>query len=197
MSDLENPTKSTASPPPPAGDVEGQAAEGGRTAGFGVTGIVRRWQRENLVKKGTLATRGLGFIFSLLSFLIMACNRHGNWQNFDNYDEYKYVLAMGILSTLYTGAQALRQLHELSTGIQLFPPRALALIDFIGDQIMAYLLISAASSAVPLTNNFRKGSDNIFTDSSAASIAMEFLAFFALALSSILSGYKLSTQSYI
>lgn len=69
--------------------------------------------------------------------------------------------------------------------------------DLFSLQIMAYLLISAASSAVPLTNRIRESADNLFSDTSAASISMAFLAFFALALSAMISGYKLSTQSYV
>lgn len=64
-------------------------------------------------------------------------------------------------------------------------------------QIMAYLLMSAASAAVPLTNRMREGSDTIFTDSSSSAISMAFLAFFALALAALVSGYKLCTYSYI
>ncbi|XP_013623961.1 CASP-like protein 4B1 [Brassica napus] len=67
------------------------------------------------------------------------------------------------------------------------------LLDFSGDQIVAYLLISAASSAIPLTNRFREGQDNIFTDSAASAITMAVLAFLSLALSALFSGYKLST----
>jgi hypothetical protein len=48
-----------------------------------------------------------------------------------------------------------------------------------------------------LTNRMREGADNIFTDSSAAAISMGFFAFISLALSALISGYKLSTQSYI
>lgn len=62
---------------------------------------------------------------------------------------------------------------------------------------MSYLLISSASSAVPMTNRMREGADNLFTDSLAASISMQFLAFLALAFSALISGYKLSSQSYI
>lgn len=64
-------------------------------------------------------------------------------------------------------------------------------------QVMAYLLISSASAAIPVTNQMREGLDNIFTDSSAAAISMSFLAFLSLALSAMVSGHKLSTQSYI
>jgi len=64
-------------------------------------------------------------------------------------------------------------------------------------QIAAYLLISSASSAVPLTNRMRTGADNIFTDASAAAISMSIFAFLSLAASALISGYKLSTQPYI
>lgn len=64
-------------------------------------------------------------------------------------------------------------------------------------QTVAYLLISAASAAIPMTNRMREGGDNIFTDSLAASISMEILAFIALALSALISGYRLTTQSQI
>lgn len=64
-------------------------------------------------------------------------------------------------------------------------------------QIVAYLLISAASAAVPMTNRMRDNVDNSFTDAIAASISMAFFAFFTLSLSALVSGYKLSTSSYI
>ncbi|KAL2557848.1 CASP-like protein 4B1 [Forsythia ovata] len=178
---------------PAVGDVENQTLG----TGAGVSNIVRRWKREDFLKKGSLGLRGFGLLFSLLAFIIMASNKHGDWREFDKYEEYRYVLAIAILSSLYTGLQILRQIHELSTGTEMISRKNLLMVDFFGDQIVAYLLISAASSAVPLTNRMREGADNIFTDSSASAISMEFLAFILLALSAMISGYKLSTQSYI
>ena len=64
-------------------------------------------------------------------------------------------------------------------------------------QVTAYLLMSALSAAIPITNRMREGSDNVFTDSSAASISMAFFAFVCLALSALISGFKLSKQTYI
>ncbi|XP_021908635.1 CASP-like protein 4B1 [Carica papaya] len=178
-----------------AADVESQ--RGSWTAGFGVSAITRRWKREDLLKRGSLGLRGLALLFSLLALIITASNKHGPGLNFDQYEEYRYLLAIAILSTLYSGGQALRHVHEISTGKQMLDRRNSSLVDFFGDQIIAYLLISAASSAVPLTNRFRENADNIFTDSSAAGISMAFFAFFSLALSALISGFKLSTQSYI
>ncbi|CAK9323393.1 unnamed protein product [Citrullus colocynthis] len=185
-----------ASPPsaPPAADLERQTPP---ATSFGVSEIVSRWRREDLLKRRVLALRGFGFIFSLLAFIIMASNKHGDWKDFDKYEEFRYVLAIAILSTLYTGAQVLRQVHELSTGKSVILPQKAAFIDFIGDQSVAYLLMSAASTAVPMTNRMREGSDSSFTDSLAASVTMSFFAFLSLALSAAITGYKLSTHSYI
>ncbi|KAA0044207.1 CASP-like protein 4B1 [Cucumis melo var. makuwa] len=181
-------------PAPPAADLKSQSSA---ASSFGVSEIVSRWRREDILKRRALALRGFAFIFSLLAFIIMASNKHGDWKDFDKYEEFRYVLAIEILSTLYTGAQVLRQFHELSTGKSVFLPQKSVFIDFIGDQSAAYLQMSAASSAVPMTNRMREGSDSFFTDSLAASVTMSFFAFLSLALSSIISGYKLSTHSYI
>ncbi|KAK7287192.1 hypothetical protein RIF29_00305 [Crotalaria pallida] len=97
----------------------------------------------------------------------------------------------------YMPAQVFRQVQELSTGKQLLKPRMGAIIDFVGDQIMAHLLISSASSAIPLTNRMREGADNIFTDTSSAAISMSIFAFLCLAVSALISGYKLSVQPYV
>ncbi|KAK6943211.1 Casparian strip membrane protein domain [Dillenia turbinata] len=184
--------------PPHAADPENPsqpAAVGG--GGGGMREIIRRWKREDLLKRGSLTLRVVGLVFSLLSAIIMASNEHGDWKDFDRYQEYRYLLAIAILSTLYTAGQAFRHVHELSTARVFIAPPNSALIDFVGDQVVAYLLISSASSAIPLTNRMREGADNSFTDASSAAISMSFFAFFALAISAIVSGYKVSTQTYI
>ncbi|WVZ07188.1 hypothetical protein V8G54_020534 [Vigna mungo] len=214
--------------PPVAPSAPTESQRTSATGGGGIAGILRRWKREDLLKRGSLALRGIALFLSLISFIVMASNKHGDWRDFDKYEEYRYLLAIAILSSLYTGGQAFRQIHELSTAKQLLKPKMAAIIDFAGDQeslikvgvfmskfeskfvapfeaewlraitsIVAYLLISSASSAIPLTNRFREGSDNIFTDASAAAISMSIFAFLSLAASALISGYKLSTQPYI
>ncbi|CAL9002914.1 unnamed protein product [Prunus brigantina] len=202
------PTVQTAPPPPqppPAADVENQTPSHTQTTGtgFGVPGILQRWKREDSLRRGSLALRGLSTVFSFLAFIVMASNKQGYLEDldysedFNKYEEYSYVLAIAILSMLYSGVQAARHVHQLSTGREVFQRRTSALADFIGDQIMAYLLISSSSSAIPMTNRLRHVQIDVFTDSSAAAISMAFLAFVALALSALISGYKLSSQSYI
>lgn len=48
---------------------------------------------------------------------------------------YRYVLAIAILSSLYTGLQILRQIHELSTGREIISRKNLLIVDFFGDQV--------------------------------------------------------------
>lgn len=180
-------------PPPAAVDLESGAAP----RGGAVSDIMGKWKKEDLLRKGSSASRGFAFIFSFLAFVIMASNNHGDWRDFDHYEEYRYVVGVSLLSTLYTGLQSWRIIHELRTHKDMLSWRNLAMVEFGGDQIFAYLLISAASSAIPLTNRMREGSDNVFTDASAAAISMAIFAFVSLALSSLISGYKLAKQSYI
>ncbi|GAU13884.1 hypothetical protein TSUD_262110 [Trifolium subterraneum] len=169
------------SPEPPTGDSS--------------VGILQRWKMEDSLKRYSLGLRGVALFFSLISFLLMASNNHGDWENFDSYQEYRYLLAVSIFTSLYTGGQVYRQIHELSTGDNIFRPTMAAVIDFLGDQGIAYLLISSASTAIPLTDRMRESGDTVFTDSSSATIAMAFFSFTFLALSAIISGYKLSSYT--
>ncbi|CAK9169361.1 unnamed protein product [Ilex paraguariensis] len=63
-------------------------------------------------------------------------------------------------------------------------------------EILAYLLISASSSAatrvVDWVSNWGKDE---FTEMASASIGMSFLAFIAFALSSLISGYNLCNSN--
>lgn len=133
MPDSDDPTPQNAPtepPPPPAADLE--------SGGGGVSDIVERWKREDLMKKGSLASRVVGFIFSFLAFVIMATNKHGDrsdWRNFDHYDEYRYVVAIAILSTLYTGLQSWCEIHKLKTNREMLPWQNAAAVDFCGDQV--------------------------------------------------------------
>ncbi|KAH9619667.1 hypothetical protein KSS87_002206, partial [Heliosperma pusillum] len=122
--------------PPPETDVEGgqSVAVSARSSGFGVGSVLRRWKRDDYLRKGSLSLRAFGLFFSLLSFIIMASNNHGDWREFDKYEEYRYVLAIAILSTIYTGVQTYKQVHQLSTGNELLAFKNSALIDFVGDQ---------------------------------------------------------------
>ncbi|KAK4582284.1 hypothetical protein RGQ29_025456 [Quercus rubra] len=112
------PTIPTATPP--VDNLENQSS----VMGVESSTIVHRCKREDLIKKFSLALRGLALIFSVIALIIMAINKHSGWQDFDKYREYRYVLAIAILSTVYTGGQVMRQAYELCTGKLLLQQRS-------------------------------------------------------------------------
>lgn len=86
---MTRPDDSKEAPPPPPAPVADVENQRGPAAGGGVSNILQRWRREDLVKRGCLAFRAFGLLFSLLAFLIMATNKHGDWREFDRYEEYR------------------------------------------------------------------------------------------------------------
>ncbi|CAL9196278.1 unnamed protein product, partial [Musa hybrid cultivar] len=152
------------------------------------------WRGKGLLERSAVVLRPLALVFSLLAFIVCASNRHGDWKNFERYEEYRYLLAISILAFLYSVFQVSKPAYRFSTGIDLVPKNYSGIVDFAGDQVTAYLLISALSAAIPVTNSMRGGADNIFTDASCASIILAFFAFVSIALSALISGFKLSKQ---
>ena len=92
--------------PPPVDNVENQSS----VTGVESSTIIRWCKREDLIKKFSLALRGLALIFSVIALIIMAINKHsefrfhyeydswedyknaiedGGWQDFDKYGEYR------------------------------------------------------------------------------------------------------------
>lgn len=113
MASPEDPNQGKVAQPPSsaavAGDLENQT---GPAAGGGVSNILRRWKREDLLKRGSLASRVLGFVFSLLAFVIMASNQHGDWKDFDKYEEYRYIFNFNIIIFLLSACVYIDLLYE-------------------------------------------------------------------------------------
>ncbi|MCL7024001.1 hypothetical protein MKW94_030798 [Papaver nudicaule] len=163
--------------------------------------IATRASTEALLKYGSLILRTLAFVFSVISFSVMASNKGV----FDSFDEFSYVLAACVLSAVYTLLQNIRHTNYYLSGNSLFAKCTSNLVDFVGDQIIAYLLLSSASAAAPTVSKIRDvekalkayGADKKVSAMSSASTGMAFLAFFPLAISAMISGYKLSTKTYV
>ncbi|XP_052150119.1 CASP-like protein 4B3 [Oryza glaberrima] len=190
---------------PPTGDgrddASGPGPAGAAAAADGSVpvsrSIVERWKMEPAAARARLLLRAVAWLFSLLALVVMASNKHGHGgaQDFDNYPEYTYCLGISIIAVLYTTAQVTRDVHRLSWGRDVIAGRkAAAVVDFAGDQVVAYLLMSALSAAAPVTDYMRQAADNLFTDSAAAAISMAFLAFLAAGLSALVSGYNLAME---
>lgn len=63
-------------------------------------------------------------------------------------------------------------------------------------QVVAYLLITASSAALPITIRMRSAVVNVFTDAMTVAISLGFIAFAALAFSAMLSGSRIAHQGY-
>lgn len=190
-----------------AADKEYSSYNGASTAGGGahrarggggvVDSVVARWRREDMLDKSPLALHAAAAAFAFVALVLLASNQHGDWMQFDRYQEYRYLLAIAALAFVYSLAQALRHARRMRGGADPASTPSWRIFDFVADQVVAYLLMSALSAATPITNRMRTAVVNNFTDATAAAISMAFLAFVALALAATLSGYKLSKQTYM
>jgi len=54
-----------------------------------VGAALRRWRAQDVLEWSGSALRAGAWALSLLAFLVMACNEHGDWKQFDRYEEYR------------------------------------------------------------------------------------------------------------
>ncbi|KAL2523350.1 CASP-like protein 4A3 [Forsythia ovata] len=161
--------------------------------------ILKRTEREKMVKKFALGFRIFGFLFCLISFSVMAADRNLGWalDSFERYKEFRYCMSVNVIGFVYSGTQALDLSYNLATGkyIVQHQQQRRYYFDFAIDQIITYLLISASSSATTRIDDWQSnwGKDK-FPNMASASVSMSFLAFVALAASSLISGYALCTS---
>ncbi|KAI6682932.1 hypothetical protein NL676_028845 [Syzygium grande] len=203
------------SPPPPTPEVvlsravrEEGTAPATRTRGRGRgrgarTTPVRRvrtprgWER---LKRAGLCVRVLEVVLCMISFSVMAADKTKGWSgdSYDRYKEYRYCLSVNVIAFVYAGFQASDLAFRLSKGRHVIQHPFQYHFNFFMDQVLAYLLISASSSAATRLDDWKAnwGRDK-FTDMASASIAMSFLAFMAFAISSLSSGYSLFSHYFL
>nr|XP_004300897.2 PREDICTED: CASP-like protein 4A3 [Fragaria vesca subsp. vesca] len=176
-----------------------QAGDGVDGAGVGRSRAARRppRRREDVVKTAALGFRVSEVVLCLVSFSVMAADKTQGWSgdSFDRYKEYRYCLAVAVIGFAYAAFQAYSLSYLLVTGKYVISHHLRRHFDFFMDQVLAYLLISASSSAATRVDDWQSnwGKDE-FTEMATASVSMAFLAFIAFALSSLISGYDLFTQ---
>ncbi|XP_031091813.1 CASP-like protein 4A3 isoform X1 [Ipomoea triloba] len=148
------------------------------------------------VSKAALGFRVCEVIFCLISFSVMAADKTQGWSgdSWDRYKEYRYCLALNVVGFVYSGFQGFNLSYLLATNSSSSGLRHQ--FNFVMDQILAYLLMSASSSAATRVDDWISnwGKDD-FTQMASASIAMSFLAFVAFAFSSLASGYCLCNRN--
>ncbi|XP_008801079.1 CASP-like protein 4A3 [Phoenix dactylifera] len=155
--------------------------------------------RRAAVWRAALGLRVSAMLLCLVSFSVMAADKTQGWAGdyFDRYEEYRYCLAVNVIAFVYSAFQVVKEVHNSITKKLIMRRREGYCFDFSMDQILAYLLISASSAAASRNDVWvsRFGGDD-FTHMINASVAMSFLAFIALALSSLISAYNFFSSVY-
>ncbi|XP_028778332.1 CASP-like protein 4A2 [Neltuma alba] len=192
-------------PPPsvtkvgPASGV-GRAGEGGHVRSRSAASTPAWSKRDEMLRKAALGFRLSEVLLCLISFSVMAADKTQGWSgdSFDRYKEYRYCLSVNVIAFVYSGFQACDLAYQLVTGKNMINHHLRCHFDFFMDQVLAYLLISASSSAATRVDDWQSnwGKDK-FTEMASASVGMSFLAFIAFAISSLISGYMLCARSSI
>ncbi|XP_050225709.1 CASP-like protein 4A3 [Mercurialis annua] len=169
-------------------------ADGRSTVGVVQKPAGRSSRGEEKMKVGELGFRISEIVLCLISFSVMAADKTQGWSgdSYDRYREYRYCLSVNVIGFVYSGFQAYDLSYHLVTGKHVIRHHLRRHFTFFMDQILAYLLISASSSAATRVDDWQSnwGKDE-FTEMATASVAMALLAFIAFAVSSLISGYNL------
>ncbi|XP_059303808.1 CASP-like protein 4A3 [Lycium ferocissimum] len=159
-----------------------------------------RTKRELMLTKAGLGFRVCEFALCLISFSVMAADKTQGWSgdSFDRYTEYRYCVAVNIIGFVYSGFQAFDLIYNLASRKHFLSHHTRYHFDFLMDQILAYLIMSASSSAATRAYDWISnwGKDE-FTEMASASIGVSFLAFIAFAFSSHISGYNLCNRNAV
>lgn len=188
---------------PPSYSASPQPFQASGLAGSAPTAIIRKPGAEKRMGIINIVLRSVALLFSFLSFVIMASNNHtlnttdGTlivnllWR-FNDFREYSYCFSIALIASVYLALQLAKAIYEIITRKTY---NFLYYMDFICDQILAYLLASSASAAAVrtyvLNNEYNNGVADIYTEMAAASVSMAFLSCLFVAASSVLSGYNL------
>ncbi|XP_020100357.1 CASP-like protein 4A2 [Ananas comosus] len=162
---------------------------------------VDRWPRRRggapavaVAVAGAVAARAAAALLCLLAFSVLAADRRKGWalDSYSNYSQFRYCVAVNVIGFLYAGFQVSSQVMQMKKGKPVIGRPAGHYFDFAMDQVLAYLLISASSSATARVGDWVSnwGTDP-FPSMANGSIAVSFLAFLAFALSSLISAYNL------
>ncbi|XP_068335154.1 CASP-like protein 4A1 [Pyrus communis] len=158
--------------------------------------ILKRSRRESMVRRALFGLRISGFVLCLISFSVMAADKSQGWalDSFYRYKEFRFCLAVNVIGFVYSGLQTYDLTYFITSGKHVIQHHLRYYFDFLLDQILTYLLMSASSSAAIRVDDWESnwGKDK-FPDMARASVALSFLAFIAFASSSLISGYTLCT----
>ncbi|KAF8097000.1 hypothetical protein N665_0297s0011 [Sinapis alba] len=146
-----------------------------------------------------LVLRFISLVLCFVSALSLAVNVHRPSQrhrsqsssSFASYPELLYCFGVAVIGFVYASLQTFKGVCDIThRGVLISEPLA-DYISFILDQVICYLLVSSSSVAIAWIQHANGDAIKTLQNNSIVSASMAFSAFLVLALSSLLSGYKL------
>lgn len=175
------------------------------------TSAVQRWPRLGMAM---VATRAAAMVMALLSMsLMVSAKQRGSlvifgieiplYANWSFSDSLEFLVGMSAAAAAYSLAQLLLIARKALKKVPVVPSRRYAWMLLAGDQVFAYAMMSAGSSAAAVANLNRTGIQHTalpnfckplprFCDFSAVSIACAFLGCIFLAASTVIDVIWLS-----
>ncbi|KAG7543974.1 Casparian strip membrane protein domain [Arabidopsis thaliana x Arabidopsis arenosa] len=163
-----------------------------RPPSFSSTPRESKWA--SFIRKALLGFRVTAFVSCLVSFSVMVSDRDKGWarDSFYNYKEFRFCLAANVIGFVYSGFMICDLVYLLSTSIRRSRHNLRHFLEFGLDQMLAYLLASASTSASIRVDDWQSnwGADK-FPDLARASVSLSYVSFVAFAFCSLASGYAL------
>ncbi|CAA7055287.1 unnamed protein product [Microthlaspi erraticum] len=148
----------------------------------------------SFVRKALLVFRVSAFVSCLVSFSVMVADRDKGWarDSFYKYKEFRFCLAANVIGCVYSAFMICDLVYLLSTSIRRSRHNLRHFLEFGLDQMIAYLLASASTSASIRVDDWLSnwGADK-FPDLARASVSLSFISFVSFAFCSLASGYAL------
>ncbi|XP_004245635.1 CASP-like protein 4A4 [Solanum lycopersicum] len=141
-----------------------------------------------------LALRSLALLFSFISALSLAVpsptrTKRGTISKFCDYPQLTYCFSVSVLAFIYSAFQLFKRVCDIAYRGVLISDKTSDYLSFILDQLTGYLLVSSSSVTIPVIQEMDIQAS--LWKAAILAVCMSFAAFMVLAVSALLSGYKL------
>ncbi|CAN4127426.1 unnamed protein product [Withania somnifera] len=141
-----------------------------------------------------LTLRSLALLFSFISTLSLAVpsprrTKQGAISRFYDNPQLTYCFTVSILAFVYSAFQLFKRVCDIAYRGVLISDMTFDYLSFIIDQLAGYLLASSSSVIIPVIQQI--DSRTSLWKAAIIAVCMSFTAFVVLAVSALLSGYKL------
>ncbi|XP_059276119.1 CASP-like protein 4A4 isoform X1 [Lycium ferocissimum] len=141
-----------------------------------------------------LTLRSLALLFSFISALSLAApspsrTKRGAISRFYDNPQLTYCFTVSLLAFIYSAFQLFKRVCDIAYRGVLISDMTSDYLSFILDQLAGYLLVSSSSVTIPVIQQM--DSRTSLWKPAIVAVCMSFTAFVFLAVSALLSGYKL------